>query len=47
MDADLAPFSGIVGLTDVAPGALVNPGDVVVTEIESIGALTNTLVSRP
>jgi 2-keto-4-pentenoate hydratase/2-oxohepta-3-ene-1,7-dioic acid hydratase in catechol pathway len=25
----------------------VNPGDVVVTEIESIGALTNTLVGRP
>jgi 5-oxopent-3-ene-1,2,5-tricarboxylate decarboxylase/2-hydroxyhepta-2,4-diene-1,7-dioate isomerase len=24
----------------------VNPGDVVVTEIESIGALTNTLVGR-
>jgi 5-oxopent-3-ene-1,2,5-tricarboxylate decarboxylase/2-hydroxyhepta-2,4-diene-1,7-dioate isomerase len=25
----------------------VNPGDVVVTEIESIGALTNTLVGAP
>ena len=25
----------------------VNPGDVVVTEIESIGALTNTIVGRP
>jgi 2-keto-4-pentenoate hydratase/2-oxohepta-3-ene-1,7-dioic acid hydratase in catechol pathway len=25
----------------------VNPGDVVVTEIESIGALINTLVGAP
>lgn len=26
-----APFAGVVGLTDIAPGALVNPGAVIVT----------------
>lgn len=26
-----APFSGVVGLTDIAPGALVNPGAAIVT----------------
>lgn len=26
-----APFSGVVGLTDIAPGALVNPGATIVT----------------
>ncbi|MGC4107200.1 MAG: efflux RND transporter periplasmic adaptor subunit [Thermomicrobiales bacterium] len=26
-----APFSGVVGLTDIAPGAVINPGAAIVT----------------
>jgi 5-oxopent-3-ene-1,2,5-tricarboxylate decarboxylase/2-hydroxyhepta-2,4-diene-1,7-dioate isomerase len=39
---------GDVILTGTPDGVVnVNPGDVVVTEIEGIGALTNTLVGKP
>jgi 5-oxopent-3-ene-1,2,5-tricarboxylate decarboxylase/2-hydroxyhepta-2,4-diene-1,7-dioate isomerase len=39
---------GDVILTGTPDGIVnVNPGDVVVTEIDSIGALTNTLVGTP
>ena len=30
----LAPFSGVVGLTDVSPGAFLTPGDVITTLID-------------
>lgn len=33
-----APFSGVVGLTDIAPGALVNPGTAIVT-LDDISAV--------
>ncbi|MET0294084.1 MAG: efflux RND transporter periplasmic adaptor subunit, partial [Phenylobacterium sp.] len=33
-----APFSGVVGLTDIAPGALVNPGAAIVT-LDDVSAI--------
>ena len=40
--------AGDLILTGTPDGIVnVNPGDVVVTEIEGIGVLTNTIVGRP